>query len=603
MLLPFVKLIPRFFSDWRTLHHLLISNFLQMKKIPSTCLVLLLFVMTSSAQQTLFEKSGGTKTPTYFEVIDFYKNLASRSSKIKIVEKGMTDAGYPLHVILLDNNRVFDPAQWHASGKVVLMINNGIHPGEPDGIDASLMMVRDYVNGKLKLPDNVVMGIIAVYNIGGALNRVQLSRVSQDGPDAYGFRGNAQNLDLNRDFIKSDSKNARTFAEIFHWLNPDILVDNHVSDGADYPYVMSLIPTQYDKLGPILGGWMRDRFDPELYRKMKERNWDMIPYVNVFGRDPSVGFSMFNDQPRYSTGYAALFNTIAYMPETHMLKPYKQRVEATYDFMLTMIENASEKGTELLSMRKKAVEATKKQIDFPLSWRPDTSKYITIPFMGYTATTKISGLSDLPVLYYDQNQPFTKQVKHFNQYVGSDTSRKPAAYIIPAGWWAVTDLLKLNKVEMQQLGKDTSFEVTVYHIKDVNSMPNAYEKHHKNTSVKIEKSKEKLQFLKNDWIIYTGQEADRFLVETLDPAGQDGYFSWNFFDGIMQQKEGYSDYRWNDIAVEYLNANPELKKEFEEKKKEDAKFAGNLSAQLRWVYMNSPYYEKPYMRYPVYRIE
>ncbi len=574
-----------------------------MKKIFFLIGVLFSFTLIANAQQTLFEKSGGAQTPTYFEVIDFYKSLAKKAPTIKVVERGMTDAGYPIHLILLDNKRQFDPAKWRSDNRVVLMINNGIHPGEPEGIDASLMMIRDYASGKLKLPDNVVLGIIAVYNIGGALNRVQLSRVSQDGPDAYGFRGNAQNLDLNRDFIKSDSRNARTFAEIFHWLKPDIMVDNHVSDGADYPYIISLISTQYDKLGPVLGKWMREEFDPVLYRKMKKKNWDMIPYVNVFGRDPSVGFSMFNDQPRYSTGYAALFNTITYMPETHMLKPYKQRVEATYDFMLTMIENASEKGADLMAVRKKAIRATMGQTDFALTWKPDTSRYDIISFNGYTATTKPSGLSDLSVLYYDHRQPFTKDVKHYSYYTGSDVVKKPSAYVIPAGWWAVTDLLKLNQVKMRQLQKDTVIEVTVYHVRDVKSMPNAYEKHHKNTSVSIDTSKEKIQFLKNDWIIFTGQEADRFLVETLDPTGQDGYFSWNFFDAILQQKEGYADYRWNDIAVDFLNANPELKKEFESKKKDDDRFAKNLSAQLRWIYMNSPYYEKSYMRYPVYRIE
>lgn len=568
-------------------------------------LLIALFMLLSGvqSQQTVFEKSGGIETATYFEVIDYYKNLAQTSDKIKLMEFGMTDAGYPLHMILLDGEKNFDPDHWHQSGKVVLMINNGIHPGEPDGIDASMMMVRDYINGKWKLPSKVAIGIVALYNIGGSLNREQISRVSQDGPKAYGFRGNAQNLDLNRDFIKSDSKNARTFAQIFHWLNPDILVDNHVSDGADYQHVISLIPTQYDKLGNNLGAWMRNDFDPALWKKMKEKGWDMAPYVNVFGRDPSNGFAMFNDQPRYSTGYAALFNVIAYMPETHMLKPYKQRVESTYDFMQVVIANAGEKGSQLLKERKQAVATTRQKTSFPLDWKADMSKYSMFTFKGYEATTKTSGLSDLPILYFDHNKPFTKEVKNYDVYNGVDVVNKPTAYVIPAGWWTVTDLLKLNKVEMQQFDKDTAIEVSVYHIKEVKAMPNAYEKHHKNTTVTFDTTVEKVHFLKGDWLISTGQDADRFIVETLELKGQDGYFSWNFFDGIMQRKEGYADYRWNDIAVEYLNSHPELKKEFEEKKTSDSTFAKNISAQLRWVYANSPYFEKPYMRYPVYRVE
>jgi len=286
---------------------------------------ILLSIMTQS-QKTVFEKSGGKETATYFQVIEFYKQLAQRSPIIKVETRLETDASYPLHLILISNNKKFDPSAWKKEKKVIILINNGIHPGEPDGIDASMMLARDIADKKITLPDNVALGIIPVYNIGGALNRNHFSRVNQDGPESYGFRGNAQNLDLNRDFTKCDSKNARSFTEIFHFLDPDILVDTHVSDGADYQHTMTLITSQYNKLGEELGSWVKDVFEPALFKGMKEKNWDMVHYVNVEDKDPSHGFSMFYDSPRYSTGYAALFNTICFMPETQMLKPYMESV-------------------------------------------------------------------------------------------------------------------------------------------------------------------------------------------------------------------------------------------------------------------------------------
>ncbi len=573
-----------------------------MKKVFFLLISTFLF-RSADAQLTVFEKSGGLKSATYFEAIAYYKQLAKTSSKIKVVEKGMTDAGYPLHVVMLDNEGVFDPSKWHAAGKAVLMVNNGIHPGEPDGIDASMMLARDILKGKIKLPKNVALAIIPVYNIGGSLNRFQLTRVSQNGPEAYGFRGNAQNLDLNRDFTKSDSKNARTFASIFHWLNPDMLIDNHVSDGADYQYVITLLSTQYDKLGPKLGAWLRDEFDPGIYEKMKSRNRDLIPYVNVEGSDPSKGYTMFYDPPRFSSGYAALFNTPAYMPETHMLKPYKQRVEATYDLMVSIMQQVSEKAKELIQQRKCAIAATKAQKEFALKWKVDSSKYATLDFKGYEASAKPSGLSDQSVLFYDHSKPFTRKITYYNHFKGIDSVSKPKAYIIPQGWWAVTDLLKLNRVKMSRLERDTQILVKAYHIQSVSAMPRAYEKHHANFNVKTEVQEEKVHFLKGDYIIYTGQEADRFLVEMLEPTGADSYFTWNFFDAILQQKEYFSDYRWNDIAVDYLNHQPELKKEFEEKLKADASFAKSIHAQLDFIYRHSPYYEAAYNRYPVYRLE
>ena len=562
----------------------------------------LLSIMAQS-QQTVFEKSNGKETATYFEVIQYYKELALHSSMIKLETKGQTDAGYPLNLVMISNDKNFDPSLWQKEKKVVIMINNGIHPGEPDGIDASMMLVRDIINKKIKLPDNVAIGVIPLYNIGGALNRNSYSRVNQDGPTSYGFRGNAQNLDLNRDFTKCDSKNARSFTEIFHYLNPDILVDTHVSDGADYQHTMTLITTQYDKLGKELGGWVKSTFEPSLYKGMKEKNWDMVPYVNVEDTDPSKGFSMFYDSPRYSSGYAALFNTISFMPETHMLKPYKQRVRSTYDLLITMIQQAGINAKELLAKRKEAIKYTVQQKSFPLSWKLDATNFRMIPFEGYEAGYKKSETTGLPVLFYDHNKPFSKEVKHFETYIPEKIITKAKEYIIPQGWWTVIDLLKINKVKMVQLKKDTLIEVNAYHIESLKSLPKAYEKHHRNYQVVVSDKKEKIQFLKGDYIIKLNQSANRYLTEMLEPTGDDSFFSWNFFDAILQEKEGYSEYRWNDIAVQYLKDHPELNNQLQAKKQSDSSFAKNASAQFEFIYKNSPWYEPAHLRYPVYRVE
>ena len=266
------------------------------------CIPLILLVTPGHSQQTAFEKSDGRETVTYFQAIAFYKNLDKASRNIFMKEMGPSDAGYPLHVILTSNDEKFDPVIWHKQNKVVILINNGIHPGEPDGIDASMMLARDIALRKIILPDNVALAIIPVYNIGGALNRNSFSRVNQNGPESYGFRGNAQNLDLNRDFIKCDSKNARSFAKIFHYINPDILIDNHVSDGADYQHVMTLITTQYNKLGTVLGEWVEKKFEPMLFTGMHNKGWDMVPYVNVENADPFKGFTQFEGLVLWNVG-------------------------------------------------------------------------------------------------------------------------------------------------------------------------------------------------------------------------------------------------------------------------------------------------------------
>lgn len=551
---------------------------------------------------TPFERSNGTQTATYSECIDFYKRLDKASPRLAIREMGMSDAGYPYHVVLFSNDGGFEPAVWHRRNKVVILINNGIHPGEPDGIDASMMMLRDLVQGKIRLPDNIALAVIPLYNIGGALNRGSTSRANQNGPESYGFRGNAQNLDLNRDFTKSDTRDARSFAGIFHWVNPDIQIDNHVSDGADYQHTMTLLASQWNKLGQGLGRFLHDTFQPALFTAMEQKGWPMCPYVNFEDGSPEQGWEAFYDPPRYSSGYAALFHTIAFMPETHMLKPFRDRVYATYALLGTIIDQASLHGREILELRKQSFTDDQQPNRFALHWKADTTKYDSIHFRGYEAAYKPSEVTGQSRLYYDHTHPFDREVKFFDYFVPDQFVTPPQAYIIPQGWHEVIDLLQLNGVYMQRMPRDTIIEVEAYHIDDYKTAPGAYEKHHRNTDVKCSTSRVSIKFLRGDYFIPTYQMARRFLVEMLEPTGEDSYFSWNFFDAILQQKEGYSDYRWEDLAAKLLKEHPDLRNKLDARKNADTAFARNAEAQLNFVYKNSPYYEPAHMRYPVYRL-
>ncbi len=552
-------------------------------------------------QQSTFEKSGGTRSATYAEVIEWYKQLDRQSNKVLVKATGTTDAGYPIHLVLVSDDGNFDPAKWYASNKVVILINNGIHPGEPDGIDASMMLVRDIVKGKLLLPANVVLAIIPVYNIGGCLNRGSFSRVNQNGPLEYGFRGNAQNLDLNRDFTKCDSKNARTFTKIFQWSGPDILIDNHVSDGADYQHTFTLLTTQYDKLGTN-GVWLKEIFEPALYKGMAEKKWDICPYVNFETASPDNGMEIFYDPPRYSSGYAALFGTIGFVPETHMLKPFKDRVQATYAFMQTVIEQASTHAAALIRQHEQARDNMMAQQQFALNWRVDSARYSTITFKGYDTVHTRSTVTGMDRFFFDHNRPFVKQVKFYDVFVPTLTIQRPKAYIIPQGWWQVIELLRLNGVQLTPFRKDTVMQVEAYHIDEYKTLQRPYEKHHKNYGLKLTSSLQQIKFLKGDFLVALNQPAARYIIEMLEPQGDDSFFSWNFFDAVLQQKEGYSDYRWEDIAAGVLKNDPLLQQALNDKKQQDTAFAANAGAQLNFVYKHSPYYEPAHLRYPVYRL-
>lgn len=570
----------------------------------SILLLLLGFPLLALTQKTTtpFESSHGTQTPTYFQVIDWWKKLDARSPLIKMQEMGPSDAGFPIDLILVSADRDFNIASIRSKKKNIILINNGIHPGEPDGIDASMLLVRDIAENRFPLPPNIVLGIIPVYNIGGCLNRSNHYRVDQNGPEAFGFRGNSENLDLNRDFIKCDSREALTFSKIFHYLDPDVFVDNHVSDGADYQHVMTLLTSQHNKLGGEMGTFLNGTFEPALYSLMKEKGFDLVPYVNHSGETPDKGWSQFWDSPRYSTGYATLWNSFSFMPETHMLKPYAQRVAADKALMESFITFTAAHGREILDLRARTLKQQLSQNRFPISWKLDKTRSAQIDYKGYEAGHKTSGVSGLPRLYYDRSKPFESKVPFFNEYRDSLSVEKPMAYVIPQGWWKVTERLMANGVKMKRLSRDTAIKVQWYRIEGYQSGQRPYEGHHPNSQVRVKDGVKMMNFRKGDYYIPLDQAANRFLVETLEPQAEDSYFAWNFFDPILGQKEGYSDYHFEDVAAAYLLKHPELKTELDQKKNQDSSFARNADAQLNFVFQHSEYFEPDFLQYPVYRI-
>jgi len=554
---------------------------------------------------TPFEKGNGNQTCTYAECISYYEKLDSLFDQAKLLSYGTTSIGKALHLLVISSDKNFDPKKIHDEGKVVLLINNGIHPGEPDGIDASMMFARDLLTKKemKSLLDHVVICIIPVYNVSGMLNRNNTSRVNQNGPEQFGFRGTSQNYDLNRDFVKCDSREAQTFTEIFQTWKPEIFIDNHVSNGADYQYTMTLIPTQKDKLQSILANYQEKTLLPDLYSMMMKDNYEMTPYVDPVKEIPDSGIAAFLETPRFSTGYAALFNCIGMMPETHMLKPYDKRVWATYALEKNVCSIVNRDASLIDKNKKEADDSVSKQTSFPLEWKLNEIKSDQISFKGFAAKYKKSDVSDSMRLWYDRSEPFEKPIKYFNDYDAVITATKPYAYIIPQGWERVIERLKWNDVEMKQLSKDTILDVDVYYIDEMKSSPVAYEGHHLNSGVKIRSEKQRLQFYKGDYVLFPNQTCNRYILEMLEPQGTDSYFAWNFFDPILMEKEYFSDYVFEDVAADLLKTDSILKQEFELKKKSDSTFAKDPQAQLDFIYRHSAYFEKSFRRYPVARIE
>ena len=559
---------------------------------------LLLPILTSA--QTVKPYTGNT-TPTYSELIHQYTQLAEKYSNAKLDTAGQSDCGVPIYEFIIDNSKSFNPKASTNKAKAIVLINNGIHPGEPCGIDASYLYARDLLSGKL--PDGVlkhaVVVIIPAYNVGGMLARNSTSRINQNGPAQYGFRGNAKNLDLDRDFVKMDSRNSETFAKVFQQWNPDVFLDTHTTDGADYTYSMTLISNMRQKMFSLLGDYFYRDFIPYLYRYMDTAKYSMCPYIDKVGKTPYDGIKSFDDLPRYSAGYASLFHTLSFISEAHMLKPYAERVNATYELINGIVQFSSNNQQIIKMLRKKAFEDQKQRNDVNLAYELDTTNYELYHFKGYKPVEKLSKVTGAKYIYYDTKQPEDKDIRYYNVYTPVAATSTPKAYIIPQAWQQVIARLKWNGVHMQTLPNDTDIMVEVTHIDSFKTTSFAYEGHYLHSGVVTHQEKTIRHFLKGDFLIPANQNAKKFLAEVLDPRGPDSYFAWNFFDSVLMQKEYFEDYLFEEKVPELLAHNDLLNSLFLRKKKDDKEFASNPHEQLEFIYHQLGTYEPYFKIYPV----
>lgn len=555
---------------------------------------------------TPFERGNGNQTTTWQECISFHQRLAQAFGQwLKFEEAGRSDGGVPIHVGVFSSDGVFDPQVVKAEGRPVFFNNNGIHPGEPEGIDACMALLRDLClqPARRAALGRTVLLYIPIYNVEGALNRQDTSRVNQNGPEAFGFRGNARHLDLNRDFIKADSLNARTFARVFTRWDPDVMVDTHTSNGADYQHVVTLIATQPDKLGSHTGRHLRDAMLPALYASMAARGFAMCPYVNPLHEIPDDGIADFLDSPRFSTGYAALHHTIGFMPETHMLKPFEARYDGTRALVESALAWTVAHGDAIRAARAADRATVSAGAPVALGWTLDLKQSRSFRFSGFQAVREPSRLGNYQRLRYDRAVPWQKDIAYFDRYEAIARATPPRAYLLPQAWHDVALRLQAHGVPLQQAARAGRVPAEAYRISRFEKRRVPYEGRHLHDVLEVQAEPMAADVAAGDWLVPLGGPHDRFIVEVLEPLGMDSFFRWAFFDSVLDRKENFSDYVFEDEAERLLAAEPGLRQRFEAWKAEHPELLGDPQAVLGFVFLASRRYVEPeWRRYPVLRL-
>ena len=555
---------------------------------------------------TPFEKGNQNQTTAWAECIAFYEKLAADFPNVlHFSQIGTSDAGIPIHAGVVSADGVFERAQLKASARPVFFNNNGIHPGEPEGIDVCMALVRDFCvqPERLAALGQTVFLFIPIYNVDGSLNRQNTSRVNQDGPEQFGFRANSRNLDLNRDFIKCDSLSAQVFNRFFADWDPDVMVDTHTSNGADYSYTMTLIQTQADKLGGALGTYLRESMLPAIFQEMTARGWPTCPYVNPVKVSPDEGIEDFLETPRFSTGYAALHHTLGFMPETHMLKPYADRYAAMQALVQTVLAFTVANAVEIQTLRAQAKAESAKKSLWPVYWQADYSRQSKFLFKGFKAVQHPSKLGNYQRLAYDRTQPWEADIAYFNYFNPSIQIKTPQAYLIPQAWREVIERLIWNKVELKRLDADQRFSVQSYQILSVQSRAHAYEGHMFHDEVMLQRRAEIIYARAGDYLLDLRQPNARYAVETLEPQAHDSFFRWGFFNSILEKKEHFSNYIFEDTALEMLQEDAELNAKFEQWQQHFPAQLADQNAVLEFIFTHGARHREPeWRRYPVYSV-
>ena len=541
---------------------------------------------------------------TWEEAISFYKALDEAYPEAFLIEMGMTDAGRPLHLFIISG----DGGTIHSKDKALVLINNGIHPGEPEGIDASARFAADILadrDGMKKYLRNCTVAIIPVYNIGGALARSSYWRINQNGPDEKGARRNTRFLDLNRDFVKQDSRDARAFAAIYNYLDPDVFLDTHTTNGSDHQFTVTLIATQPEKMHPEMQDFFRGKMLPELYDRMKtvQKN-EMVPYVQYTDRGEIKAIIGFEEHAYYSTGYSALFNSFGFMTETLVYKPYPERVEGTRQFISELVRYTSLNHKEILRLRAEANRLTVNATSYALDWEQDTTRWDQIEYHGYRYEETLTPITGRKTGFYNHEKPYTDTIRYYNYFNPSVTVTVPEAYVLPFAWEEVIERLKANGVVMRQLPNDTTITVETYYIDSFEPAKRATQGHYVNSKVQLRAVTQEVEYQKGDFIIPLNQRANKYIVTMMEPLSESGFFTWNFFDSFLEGQDWYSVWGFESHLKKLLDQDPELRAAYDKARREDERMAADPVVQLQWLYQNTPVseLEKRTRLYPVGRI-
>ncbi len=558
---------------------------------------------------TYAEQTGYRETPRYDATIDYAKRLDRASALIKYETFGKSGEGRELPLLIATEGETFSPEAAKRASKAVILIQACIHAGEPDGKDAGLALLRDIAVTKTRagLLKDVVVLFIPIYSPDGHERVSPYNRINQNGPAEMGWRTTSTYQNLNRDYMKADTPETRAWLSLWNKWHPDLFIDCHVTDGADYQYNITFHHEHHAGVDDGVLAWEQTVFNQRVAAKTEAAGNIVSWYLEfIDNRDLAKGIRDVSLSPRFSTGYVPLRNRPAILIETHMLKDYRSRVIGTYDFLRAALEEVSSDPQALLKVVKEADEKTvaagrtnNPAQRYPLDFEV-TDKATPYPLRAVESHTEMSDISgDLYVTF--GTKQIDLSVPLYNDFRVKIAVAPPLYYIVPAQWKEVIEVIRAHGLTFETLPQAASIDVESYRFTDV-KWPGGPFEGRLMPSFKTEPVRERRTFPAGSIVIPLAQPAAKIAIDLLEPEARDSFVHWGFFNAIFEQKEYGEEYVLEKLAREMLAKDAKLRDEFQKKLASDPKFALNARARLEFFYRRSPYWDPQMNLYPVGRI-
>ena len=542
---------------------------------------------------TSTEQSDFVQTPSYAETMRWFDKLCAASDVMEMLTVGQSANGRKIEMVIASLDKTFDKAALRSSSKPLLLVQAGIHAGEIDGKDAGMMLLRDIAFGnKRELINNVNLLFIPILNVDGHERASPYNRPNQRGPVNMGWRANARNLNLNRDYTKLDSEEISAVVQVMNDYNPSFYVDLHVTDGADYQYDITYGNNAYS---PAIGQWLTETFRPAIDKGL--RAYGHIPGPLIFAtndRDFTNGMMEYPYSPRFSTNYGDLRRIPSILVENHSLKPFKQRVLGTYVFLEALLQIAGKERAALKSAIQS--DAQLRGGEVVITGVPP-EKPDTVTFLGVESTLEKSSVTTGDYVRWT-GKPITQKILYTRFNKPGIAVKRPKAYWVPATYKDVIERLAKHGIEMEKITEAKTMDVDLYHLRDAKISNEPFEGHF-NVTAKVQSKKHKETFYPGSVRIPTDQVLGDLVVYLLEPECPDSFLAWGFFLEIFTRTEYIEEYAIEPLARWMLEKDENLRKEFELKKKEDQGFVNDKMKVYAWFYERSPFYDDRYLVYPV----